>query len=308
MIEYVAHGIMLDDIVFPDGKTKMSILGGGGPQTAWGAAAVLGTGQTVGLIAGVNHDLDSAVIAPMKNIGVNLEGVRRNDLPTPRAWQVLEYDGRRRHVWRVPTDTLPHQLERGWDVAPEPYHKAKFFHWGIHPDDAEMDKRWAKKLAAHGVNVSLEPFQPPAEPLAMRELTDLLAHCKVFSVNWHEAQRISGIDDEIEVVKHYQQAGCHYLLLRKDAAGSTVWDCRTGEGAKIPAVETSVVDVVGAGNAYTGAFLASLDKGILEAGCYASAAASYLIEQVGLPHSLPAPDELKRRIDEARAGSKSLSL
>lgn len=51
MIEYIAFGIIIDDIVFPDGHTQMSVLGGGGPQTAWGMAAALGSGETVGLVA-----------------------------------------------------------------------------------------------------------------------------------------------------------------------------------------------------------------------------------------------------------------
>ena len=39
---HVAFGIIIDDIVFPDGATHMGVLGGGGPQTAWGMAAARG--------------------------------------------------------------------------------------------------------------------------------------------------------------------------------------------------------------------------------------------------------------------------
>lgn len=305
MIEIVAHGIMIDDIVFPDGVTKMDILGGGGPQTAWGAAVALGSGERVGLIAGVNHDFDTATLAPINAVGVNTDGIHRNDLPTPRAWQILEFDGERKHVWRVPEDTLPTQLERGWNVAPESYRGAKFFHWGIHPDDAELDKHWAKKLHENDIPVSLEPFIPSAKPLPLDELRSLLEHVDVFSVNDYEAAQIAGIDDDnAALIQHYKEAGCHYLLLRQGENGSEVWDCHRGEGVSVPAVKTTVVDVVGAGNAYTGAFLARLADGIDVAACHASAAASYLIEQVGLPPSPPNPDDYRRRIAEAEAGLK----
>ncbi|MEP0761802.1 MAG: hypothetical protein HRF48_03610, partial [Chloroflexota bacterium] len=72
--------------------------------------------------------------------------------------------------------------------------------------------------------------------------------------------------------------------------------------------QTAVVDTVGAGNAFCGALLARLDEGIGEATCHASAAASYLVEQIGLPPSLPDPRDYARRLDEARAGTQRLTF
>jgi ribokinase len=92
------------------------------------------------------------------------------------------------------------------------------------------------------------------------------------------------------------------LALRRGAAGADVWDLEQGRGVFVPAVQTEVVDVVGAGNAFCGALVARLADGLDEAACHASAAASYLIEQVGLPPSLPDPADYARRLDEARAG------
>ena len=36
MVDLVAFGVILDDLVFPDGRTSLGVLGGGGPQTAFG--------------------------------------------------------------------------------------------------------------------------------------------------------------------------------------------------------------------------------------------------------------------------------
>jgi hypothetical protein len=60
MVKYVSLGIILDDIVFPDGRTRMGVLGGGGPQTVWGMALAAEAGREVGLIAGVGPDFDAA--------------------------------------------------------------------------------------------------------------------------------------------------------------------------------------------------------------------------------------------------------
>ena len=60
----VAFGIILDDIVFPDGHTAMGTLGGGGPQTAFGMRLPALAGWIeqcqVGLVAGVGHDLSQS--------------------------------------------------------------------------------------------------------------------------------------------------------------------------------------------------------------------------------------------------------
>lgn len=307
MIDLVAFGIIVDDIVFPQGYTRMGVLGGGGPQTAWGMAAARGTGAVVGLSAGVGDDLNAATLAPMHGAGINLDGVRITDHPTTRAWQVLEFDGRRTQVWRVPLPTLGVQLARSWDLLPESYQTATDFHWGIHPDDARS-LTFAQELKAKGRRVSLEPFKPSDRPLTDDELTAILSACTVFSPNMLEAQRITGRDAYRDVLARFKDQGAHILAVRRGAQGADVWDLRAGHGVRVPAVPTEAVDVVGAGNAFCGALLAQLDAGLDVAACHGVAAASYMIEQVGLPESLPDPADYARRIGIAREGLQPLVL
>ena len=98
------------------------------------------------------------------------------------------------------------------------------------------------------------------------------------------------------------------LALRRAGAGPDVWDLVEGRGVHVPAVQTAVVDMVGAGNAFCGALTARFDESMAEAACRASAAASYLIEQVGLPPALPDPAEYARRVADARSGLRELRL
>ncbi len=305
MIAYVAFGIIVDDIVFPDGKTRMGVLGGGGAQTAWGMAAALGSGATVGLVAGIGADLDDVVLAPLRAAGIDLQGVRVTDQPTPRAWQTIEFDGRRTQVWRVPERSLAVQLARSWEVMPPAYRGARAFHWGFHPGD-DSSLSFAERLNALGRRVSLEPFKPPDRQLTDDELRAMLTACEVFSPNWLEATRLTSREDEREVLAHFRALSCRVLALRRGPLGADVWDLVRGRGAHVPAVQTTVVDVVGAGNAFCGALVARLDEGLAEAACHASVAASYLLEQVGLPAALPDPADYARRLDEARAGAYPL--
>ncbi|MEW6580282.1 MAG: PfkB family carbohydrate kinase [Chloroflexota bacterium] len=307
MIDCVTFGLILDDIILPDGTTHMGTLGGGGAQTAWGMAAALGSGAAVGLVAGVGSDLDAAILGPLRAAGIDLTGVRVTGLPTPRAWQVTESDGRRTQVWRVPPQTLGAQLARRWDVLPEAYRAARRFHWGIHPDEPGA-AAFAAELTGAGRTVSLEPFRAPQRPLSDDALRDLLAACAVFSPTWDEAARITGETGYDAVIARFRTLGGRVLALRRGPDGADVWDLRAGRGVHVPAVRTAIADTVGAGNAFCGALLARLDEGIGEAACHASAAASYLVEQIGLPHSLPEPRDYARRLDEARAGMVSLVM
>ncbi|MGQ9851689.1 MAG: carbohydrate kinase family protein [Aggregatilineaceae bacterium] len=306
MIDFVTFGIILDDIVFPDGTTRMGVLGGGGPQTAWGMAAALRSGERVGLVAGVGRDLDERLLAPLIAAGIDLTGVRVTELPTPRAWQVTEADGRRTQVWRVPLESLGRQLARRWDVLPEAYRAAQHFHWGIHPDDPAAPA-FAAELTARGRRVSLEPFRPPQRPLDDEALRALLTACAVFSPNWDEATNLTGLIDYRAMLERFRTLGGQILALRRGVDGADVWDLRAGRGVRVPAVQTQVVDAVGAGNAFCGALLAHLDEGLGEAACHAVVVASYLVEQVGLPAALPDPRDYARRLDEARAGLRPLT-
>lgn len=308
MIDLIAFGIIVDDIVFPEGYTRMGVLGGGGPQTAWGMAAARGSGAAVGLVAGVGADLDDAVLLPLRHAGIDLAGVRVTAHPTPRAWQLVEFSGRRTQVWRVPPHTLGVQLVRTWDVLPPSYHAVTGVHWGIHPGEAHaLDA--AQAFQARGVRVSLEPFKAPDQPMSDEAICAMLAACEVFSANWREAQAIVRTEDYGALLDRYRALGARVLVLRRGADGADAWDMRTGDGVHVPAVQTDVVDVVGAGNAFCGAFVARLFDGddLGAAACHASAAASYMIEQVGIPGALPNPADYARRVAEARAGLRRLA-
>jgi sugar/nucleoside kinase (ribokinase family) len=305
VIDGVAFGIIVDDIIFPTGETRMGALGGGGVQTAWGMAAALGSGEQVGLAAGIGSDLDEITLAPLRAAGIDLDGLRRTDLPTPRAWQVMEFSGRRTQVWRVPVQTLGAQMARRWELLPEAYRSARFFHWGIHPGD-DGSLAFAGELRTRGRRVSLEPFKPPDRPLSDDEIRAMLAACDVFSPNWLEAVQIIQSEDYPTMLARFRALGGRILAIRRGEAGADIWNLAEGRGVHVPAVRATVIDVVGAGNTFCGALLARLDQGLEASACHASAAASYMIEQVGIPAALPDPADYARRLDEVRAGVQSL--
>jgi sugar/nucleoside kinase (ribokinase family) len=285
-IDYFTFSVIIDDIVFHDGRTLMGVLGGGGPQTAFGMK-LWATGG-VGLCGGVGKDFPAEAQTWLDTLGIDSAGLRRDPAHNSlRAWQIIEADGRRTQVWRTQGATIPTHLALTPDQVPARYWSARGFHFGVHPESPNL--RIMQTLQAHGIAVSVEPFREASRPLADAELRALLTSCAIFSPNLLEAETLVG-GDPLTLMRRLTDAGASIVALRMGAEGSFVHRAVTGETHYIPAVKTTVVDPVGAGNAYCGALLVGwLETGDLRrAGLYASVAASFLVEQYGLP--APRPD------------------
>ena len=282
MIDYFTFSLIIDDLVLPDGRTYMGLLGGGGPQTAFGMK--LWTAGSVGICAGIGSDFPSAAQEWLDGMEIDTAGVRlQPQHPTLRAWQILEEDGTRTQIWRTRGSVIPAHLAFAPDLIPPAYWGARGFHFGIHPEHPNLAIMQA--LRARGTVVSVEPFRAAAQRLSDEELKTLLGSCDIFSPNVEEAISLVGEGTPEELIERLAAAGAPIVALRMGATGSLVYAAAAGTLQHIPAVPVTVVDQVGAGNAYCGGFLVGwLETGDLRlAGKYASVAASFLVEQYGLP-------------------------
>jgi sugar/nucleoside kinase (ribokinase family) len=301
-IDYFTFSVIIDDIVFHDGRTLMGVLGGGGPQTAFGMK-LWATGG-VGLCGGVGMDFPAEAQTWLDTMGIDSAGLRRDPAHNSlRAWQIIEADGRRTQVWRTQGATIPTHLALTPDQVTAPYWSARGFHFGVHPESPNL--RIMQALQAHGVTVSVEPFREASRPLADAELRVLLTSCTIFSPNLVEAETLVGSGEPMTLLRRLTEAGASIVALRMGAEGSLVHRAATGETHYIPAVKTTVVDPVGAGNAYCGALLVGWQEtgDLRRAGLYASVAASFLVEQYGLP--APRADlriEAARRLEQLGEG------
>lgn len=279
-VDYVTFGIILDDIVFPDGQTRMGVLGGGGVQTAFGMRL---WSDSVGLVAGVGSDLPSGAMDWLHASGVDTSGLRLTEFPTPRAWQVLEENGRRTQVWRVSGAAVNAQLTRKLTYLPQIYQRARGYHLGVHPLEVDLD--FIADLRNLGGIVSIEPFKPAERLPDSDELKVLLEAAHIFSPNVEEAASLLGSGEPLALLQGLFARGAQIVALRMGVQGALV--SRQGErrAYHIPAVPVDVVDPVGAGNAFCGGFLVGwVESGDLRtAGLYGCVAASFAVQQVSVP-------------------------
>ncbi|MCK4901285.1 MAG: carbohydrate kinase family protein [Anaerolineales bacterium] len=289
-INFVSFGIIFDDIVTPEGHSHMKVLGGGGPQTAFGMRL---WSSEVGLVAGVNQTDREFIYEWLSTSDIDRRGIRTSNLPTPRAWQLLEADGRRTQVWRVSQETIQNHLHRSLDYLPEDYRGASGFHFGIHPEEPGLE--FMASLHELGAIVSIEPFKPADKVPTPLELRNLLSYVDIFSANQLEAFSLVSIENPKEQALRLAESGARVVVIRLGAGGSLVLDSLRGKWARVPAVPIQVFDPVGAGNAYCGGFLVgwSQSHDVKIAGTYAAVAASFMIEQVGVPSWRPELDIIK---------------
>lgn len=80
------------------------------------------------------------------------------------------------------------------------------------------------------------------------------------------------------------ELGCPWIVVKEGAAGSTLLDCRRRLAWHISAIEgVAVKDTTGAGDGFSGGFAAALSdrKSPLEAACWGTVTASFVVESIG---------------------------
>ncbi|MEM7127583.1 MAG: PfkB family carbohydrate kinase [Chloroflexota bacterium] len=281
MLHYLTFSIIIDDIVFHDGQTAMGVLGGGGPQTAFGMRL---WSDSVGVAGGMGHDFPQTALTWLDEMGIDRLGIHRyEEYPSLRAWQISEADGRRIQVWRIQGKAIPTQLALDFNRLPPTYQQPKGFHFGVHPESPNLEV--VRRFREQGTVVSIEPFRDANRTLSDDELRGLLSAGQVFSPNLLEAESLVGSAPPDQLIARMVDAGAEVIALRMGPEGSLLHHVEQSEMIHIPAIATTVVDPTGAGNAYGGGFLVGwVETGDLRtAGYYGAVAASYMVEQIGLP-------------------------
>lgn len=327
MTRYASWGIIIDDIVFPDGCTTMGVLGGAG---LYAAAGMRLWTPDVTLIAAVGPEFDPQALSAL---GLDAGGLRVTRYPTPRAWQLFEEDGRRTQIFRVSQEAVHEQLVNAplsWPLAESIEAGSKAVrrtavHYMLrgHPDEETM----VRSLAQQGVRMSAEPIVDDASTRAERDvILRCLPHFELFSPDEEGAALLAGAQPALAQLRQLAALGPRVVSLRQGAAGSLVYERETDRAWRVPAAPATVVDITGAGNAYCGGFLvgwhesgdgssSNCFRNVRRAAAMATVSAAITIEQVGPPRvddKLMAVAEKRAaqmvdRIQESTAGERALS-
>ncbi len=277
-------GVIVDDIVLPDGETRMEVLGGGVSHAAAGMAI---WDQRAGIIARAGRDLPPRARDRLER-DFDTRGLIWLDQPQARAWQLFEWDGRRTEIFRV-DDYAPFAFAPEPDFTPPVYRGAR----GLYLlTGAAPLPQWRAQFKR--TPILWEPIQQYMVSENAAEFRAALPWVDIVSPNLVEARQVYNLRDPDALVRRMLVDGAPVVALRMGEAGSLV-GARNHTGLiVVPPVELpQIVDQTGAGNTYCGAFLVGwVETGDLRrAACYGAVAASFALENTGVadpPPDLPA--------------------
>lgn len=280
--------LLVDDLVYDDGTTRMGQPGGALLHAAIAATAF---GAKVGCVSIVGSDYPAHALAALEARGVSLEGVSRLEGPGVRVWLLYEAGARRMIPWlgrptHADVSPLPESFPRAYDGAK-----------GVHvaPMPQARQAAFVAAVGRGGQQVSLDPCEP-LDDAGLDRVRSALAHVDVLFVSDDE---VAFVDPE-GALASLAAGRTRCVLHRRGREGGVVYQS-DGTRTTWSAFPTSEVDPTGAGDVFAAAFMAAWVGGasLRDAVARGAAAASVAVEGVGASALLGVGEgELVRRAAE----------
>lgn len=279
--------LLVDDLVYDDGTTRMGQPGGALLHAAIAATAF---GAKVGCVSIVGSDYPARALTALEARGVSLEGVSRREGPGVRVWLLYEAGARRMIPW------LGRPTHADVSPLPESYPKAYEGAKGVHvaPMPWERQAAFVEAVGRGGQQVSLDPCEP-LDDAGLDRVRSTLAHVDVLFVSDDEV----GFGDPAGALASLAAGRTQCVLHRRGREGGIVYR-PDGSRTTWRAYPASEVDPTGAGDVFAAAFMAAWVGGasLRDAVARGAAAASVAVEGVGSDALLDAREsELVRRAD-----------
>jgi ribokinase len=271
--------IIIDDILTYEGLVYLSLLGGGGIHALAGCRV---WNKKLGIIAGVGEDFHDN-LRDLSRIGIDPGGLIYFNQETPRAWQIIQPGDIRIQILRDPKVKII-QIDPDFNGLDSRYQNAAGYHilWRGTNDRLFNTLANIRNKNPHAIIV-FEPT-PDYEKKETEYYKQLYKLIDVFTPNFTEGRQITGYEDPYEIIQELINAGCRTVALRMGENGSVGYAMNSAKAIKVPAAESTVQDVTGAGNAFAGGLLCGLVRGktLVESLAMASVSASFAIQQFGI--------------------------
>jgi sugar/nucleoside kinase (ribokinase family) len=262
--EIIVAGNLVEDIlVRPVEKVEYGVtvwvdaieahLGGNGSNTSYTLAML---GIPVRLRGAVGRDdFGRRVLERLKGAGVNLEEVQQRDLPTASTVVLVAPDGSRSflHAPGVSREVFEEPGEFG--PGPGHFHLANIFSL---PNMRRTGAETLRRAIEAGWTTSLDTGHDTRGEW-MVVLEPCLENIGVLFANEAEARKISGGSEARPAARLFLDRGVKTVVIKRGRNGCAVFDAEKEIWAQGFAVEP--VDTTGAGDCFTGGFLAGLYRG-----------------------------------------------
>jgi ribokinase len=297
----IVGNLTLDDVVLPDGTTRMAAVGGNTVYASLGARLWQ---PNIGIVTRRGEDFPPEHLATLHELGIATEGVADIAGPTVRNWVVYEEDGRRHWLYRtLPNRSLevavqPQDLPGPWlasDMGPLVVHVAAM------PLPA-AERVVARVLAeAPDAVVTLDTHEDWVADHRNRLLA-LATRVHVFLPSREELSDLVGYDDPHRAVAEFASLSTPFVIVKLGREGCLVWDRDSGTVQRVGVSPGPVVDVTGAGDGFCGGFAAGLSLGLspVEAARRGAVSAGFAVADFSsMQLAAVTPEDAEGRLKEA---------
>jgi len=249
----VLGNLAVDDIVYPDGKSRMGQPGGAAIYVALGANL---WGPRVGMVSRVGNDYPQPMLEALSRKGIDLTGVRELGRPGLRTW--LLYEGELRRV--------VHRLDSAT-------------HAEASPSDSEIPTEWTPK-AIHvaplpiaiqsnlvdsfdempDIKISLDPYELVSEK-TLETWRRIGSQVDYFFLSEDEIEDEQWRRDPDLLMSRITTDRSHTIFYKQGSIGGTGFEVAKGRRFHWSSYATTVIDQTGAGDAFAGGTLAGLLRG-----------------------------------------------
>jgi sugar/nucleoside kinase (ribokinase family) len=252
--------LLVDDVVFADGRTRMGQPGG---AMLYAALAASLWGLRIGCVSLLGDDYPGAALDALRARGVSLDGVHPLHRNGVRTWLLYE-DQIRRVIHRLGCPS--HEaVSPGPDHVPAAWRAARAFHLAPMPFETQaalVRAIRARESPERPAHVSLDPHLP-ITPETLPRYRTLLADVDAFfpsddELLLPEAERDpAGTLASLDPAELGAPGRLRFVAWKRGEQGGTLFDARTQRAHEWPARATRVEDPTGAGDAFMAGFVSA---------------------------------------------------
>jgi sugar/nucleoside kinase (ribokinase family) len=327
LLRYLLFGQLTRDTILPlEGKPRVDVPGG---SLFYAAAGLALWGNSCGLVGRVGEDYPQDWLALFDRYGLDRRGIRvmpeavdvrafyayldentcQRDNPVSHFARLEEPFPKSLLGYTNPTNSLdsrtqPGKLSLRMSDIPQDYLDATAAH--LCPMDFITDNLIPPALRNGQVNtITLDPGAGYMNPIYWDDIPALVKGLSAFICSESKLANLflGRSTDPWEMAETVASYGCEFVVIKRGARGQYLYDSVGKTGWLVPAYPARIVDPTGAGDSFSGGFLATLRETYdpLEAVLRGGVTASLIMEGSGPFYALDTlPGLPKARLESLR--------
>ncbi len=269
--------LLVDDLVFQDGRTRMGQPGG---AILYSSLAASLWGARVGACSVAGEDYPAEALEVLASRGVDLTGLRRLGRPGLHTW--LLYEGRLRRVIHQLSGPSHEEVSPSPDDLPSGWASARAFHLAPMPMATQRALLERFEEASPTAFVSIDPYVPVTEA-SFEAWRETLAHCDAFFPSEDELLLEDAATDPRVSLPRLAAGRLRFVAFKRGIQGGLLYDAHEKRFHEWQPRTDVSIDPTGAGDSFAMGFVTAHLEGLPVAECLERAVvtASFAIEAWG---------------------------